>query len=268
MEIKITGMAAVGLALLILCNSAPLCAQEKIELPEAQAAEQVQGAEKETPKKMNVSSYDAAARGANAPMYDYYAKKIKEKTGITKGVCVDLGSGGGYLGLALAKITDLDFVFLDISAEMLEKAKVHIIDDGLQKRAKTLLADVHQIPLPDGSVSLAISRGSVPFWKDPAQAFKEIYRILAPGGMAYVGGGRGTPEMQRQMAERAKAMGLPNRHSTGKPGDKKGGHPHNIPSRDYEEIMKQTGIAKYKVNRGDDGMWIQVWKGPKVHPGT
>ena len=47
---------------------------------------------------MNVIKYDKTARGINAPMYDYYAKKIKEKAGITRGVCIDAGSSGGYLG--------------------------------------------------------------------------------------------------------------------------------------------------------------------------
>jgi ubiquinone/menaquinone biosynthesis C-methylase UbiE len=164
--------------------------------------------DRDKPKKMNAAGYDETARGINAPMYDYYAKVIKEKTGIIKGVCLDVGSGGGYMGLALAKITDLDFIFLDISADMLEKAKLHIVEDGLQKRAKTLLADVHSIPLPDGSINLVISRGSIPFWKDPALALKEIYRVLAPGGKAYVGGGRGTPEVKAQIEAKRKEMGI------------------------------------------------------------
>ena len=203
---------------------------------------------------MNSSRYDDAARGINAPMYAYYAEKIKEKTGMTKGVCLDVGSCGGYLGLVLAKITDLDFIFLDISSEMLEKAKLHITEDGLQKRARTLLADVHSIPLDDGSVNLVISRGSIPFWKDPATALKEVYRVLVPGGKAYVGGGKGTPEIRDQIAARVKEMGnVPDR-------EKWGHGPRNIPKRDYDEIMKQTGIAKFTINKGDDGMWIQIWK--------
>ena len=152
------------------------------------------------------------ARGINAPMYDYYAEKIKEKTGITKGVCLDVGSGGGYLGLSLAKITDLDFIFLDISEKALERAKVHIVEDGLQNRAKTLLADVHSIPLEDGSIDLVISRGSIPFWKYPAKALQEIYRVLAPGGKAYVGGGKGSPEIRKLIAEKtAKLKKVKNR---------------------------------------------------------
>jgi len=216
-------------------------------------------------KKMNVSRYDETARGINAPMYDYYAQKIKEKTGITKGVCLDVGSGGGYLGLALAKITDLDFIFLDISADALEKAKLHIVEDGLGKRAKTLLADVHGIPLPDESINLVISRGSIPFWKDPAKALKEIYRILAPGGKAYVGGGRGTPEIQKQIAAKMKELGKeslkgskPDKSHMDKWHTSKG--PGNMPQRNYDKILKDTDISNYTVNKGDDGMWIQIWK--------
>ncbi len=228
-------------------------------------AEEKSGQDKDASKKINVSRYDESARGVSAPMYDYYAKVIKEKTGITKGTCLDVGSGGGYMGLALAKITDLNFIFLDISADALEKAKAHIIEDGLQKRAKTLLADVHSIPLADGSVNLVISRGSIPFWKDPAKALKEIYRVLAPGGKAYVGGGRGTPEIQAQIAAKRKELGMestdrpmPDKDSKDKGPPDKG--PGKFPQRDYEQFLKDTGITKYSINKGDDGMWIQMWK--------
>jgi SAM-dependent methyltransferase len=204
-------------------------------------------------KQKKVSLYDQTARGINVPMYAYYAGKIKERTGITKGVCLDVGSGGGYLGLALAKITDLDFIFLDISQQALEKAERHIVEDGLQKRAKTLLADVHSIPLADGSVNLVISRGSIPFWEDPARGLKEIYRVLAPGGKAYVGGGRGTPEIQAKIDARRKEAGMP-------PWAKGGKGPARRTHLNLEEIMKETGINTYVVHKGDDGMWIQMWK--------
>jgi SAM-dependent methyltransferase len=209
---------------------------------------------------MNVSDYDEVARTINAPLYDYYARRIKEKTGIAEGVCLDAGAGGGYLGLALAKITDLDFIFLDMSAEALKKAKLHIVEDGLQTRAKTLLANVHSIPLAGGSVNLVISRGSTPFWKDPVGALKEIYRVLAPGGKAYVGGGRGTPEIRAQIEERMTRQGLrwPEGWRHGPASGKSG--PGRLPERDYEPILRTTGIPTYEARRSDDGMWIHLWK--------
>lgn len=211
-------------------------------------------------RKMRVSRYDETARGVNAPIYAYYARQIREKTAITKGLCADLGSGGGYLGLALAKISDLDFIFVDISPQALEKAQEHIVEDGLQQRAKTLLADVHSIPLEDGSVDLVISRGSLPFWKDPVKAFQEIERILAPGGQAYVGGGRGTPEMRERIAERMKTLGKARPDWQKRKDGVPPGPPRRMMNRDFNDIMKQTGIARFAVHKGDDGLWIRIWK--------
>jgi SAM-dependent methyltransferase len=175
-------------------------------------------------KKMHVSRYDERARSLNAPLYAYYAQKIKETTGITRGVCLDVGCGGGYLGLALARVTDLNFIFLDISSAMLERADMHIIEDGLQERARTLLADVHRIPLADGSVDLVISRGSIPFWKEPAAVMK--------------------------------ARGI----ESSKDHKRRDGPPNRMMKRDYNDILQQSGIPHFSVTRGDDGMWIQMWK--------
>jgi len=221
-------------------------------------AEEKTGQDNEVSKKAAVSQYDESIkRAVNAPMYNYYAQKIKEKTGIIKGVCLDVGSGGGYLGLALVKITDLDFIFLDISPEAIEKVKANIVADGLQKRARTIVADVHKIPLPDGSVNLVISRGSIPFWKDPGTAFKEIYRVLAPGGKAYIGGGKGTPEIQAQIAAKRKELGMEPQFKLNLDKDAKVKGPRKFPPRDYNEILKGTGITTYTANKGE---WILIWK--------
>ena len=93
-------------------------------------------------------------------------------------------------------------------------------------------------------------RGSIPFWKDPVVALKEIYRVLAPGGKAHVGGGRGTPEIQAQIEAKRKELGI----------GLMGRGPRNVPPRDYDEILKNTGIIKSSISKGDDGMWIELWK--------
>lgn len=207
-------------------------------------------------KKIHVAKYDKIARSINAPIYAHYADKIKKQTGIYRGTCLDVGSGGGYLGLALSRITDLEFIFLDISPEMITKAGEHIIEDGLTDRAKTMLADVHSIPLADESVDLVISRGSKPFWKDPVAAIREIFRVIVPGGKTFIGGGRGTPEIRKQIAARMEMMGITGFH--GKNG--KGHPPGRRANHDNEEIMKRTGITSYTIIRGDDGAWLSIWK--------
>lgn len=199
-------------------------------------------------------SYDRRALGMDSPMYAYYALKIRDKTGIIKGVCVDAGSGGGYLGLALAGITDLDFIFLDQSEKMIERADLNIKNAGLQKRAQTLHADVHKIPLENESVDLVISRGSIPFWNDPLTALEEMYRILAPGGKIFAGTGRGTPEVQKQVEAKREEMGE-------KPYDWNKNHHHRRGMRcDYDGIKSGINITNFLLNRGEDGTWIQMWK--------
>jgi SAM-dependent methyltransferase len=212
------------------------------------------------PRKMNVAEYDKTAREINAPLYRYYAQKILEKTGITRGVCLDAGCGGGYLGLALAKMTRFSFIFLDKSSEMLERAALHIIEDKLGRRAGTLLADVHSIPLDDQSVDLVISRGSMPFWEDPGTAFKQIHRILAPGGRAYMGGGRGSSEIREEIAARMKQAGkeMPGMKCCGD-GSSRGPHGRRA-HRDYGGFLETAGITNYAVNRGDDGVWVEMWR--------
>jgi len=208
----------------------------------------------ERKKGMDVTGYDRRALGVDSPMYDYYAQKIIEKTGITSGLCVDAGSGGGYLGLALAKITDLAFIFLDQSEKMLERAELNITNAGLKKRARTLHADVHKIPLTNESVDLVISRGSIPFWKEPVTALKEFYRILAPGGMVYVGTGRGTPEVKKQVEAKREELGE-------KPHDWEKEHHHMRGIHcDYDGIQSGISIANFRLNRGEDGSWIHMWK--------
>lgn len=209
--------------------------------------------------------FDITARGINAPIYDYYAGLFKKDSGITKGVCVDVGAGGGYLGLSIAAVTDLEIIFLDIDPGSLEIAQKHITEEGLEKRAKTLVADVHAIPLPDNSADLVVSRGSLWFWEDPAKAMKEIYRILAPGGKAYIGGGKGSPATQEEIEKRKAVLktAMPEKNKKDK-----NSAPFGIGERmqkkiNYKKLMEGTGIGNFDVikNKGDFyGMWIYMWK--------
>ena len=54
-----------------------------------------------------------------------------------------------------------------------------------------VVGDVHNMPYAGGFADLAVSRGSLPFWRDKKKAFGEIYRVLKPGGSAYIGCGFG-----------------------------------------------------------------------------
>ena len=60
---------------------------------------------------------------------------------------------------------------------------------GVEHRINTLEADAHNLPLDDETADIVVSRGSFHIWKDKPKAFSEIYRVLKPGGVAYIGRG-------------------------------------------------------------------------------
>lgn len=200
---------------------------------------------------MNAPEFDRIAREIFGPVYISIAGQIKAKTCITKGACLDLGTGGGYLGIALARITDLDFYLLDSSREMVEIARCNIIDAGLTGRLHAIHGDVHDIPLAESSVELVISRGSIFFWKDKVKAFREIYRVLVPGGVAYIGGGLGAREVRQQVREKMKQAGrtLPGMNN------KKNDH-----QAEYREALQKACIVDSSVTRSEVGLWIEIWK--------
>jgi len=51
--------------------------------------------------QIDANKFDTIARGPFAPMYTLLASQILARSAITSGVCLDLGSGGGYLGWPL-----------------------------------------------------------------------------------------------------------------------------------------------------------------------
>lgn len=133
------------------------------------------------------------------PVFPLLADDFLQKSGITKGVCLDLGAGNGYLGLALAEKSHLQVRLVDVDSEMLEFAQENIRARQLVDRVDTVRADVEALPFQDNYAQLIVSRGSIFFWKNQVAGLNEVYRVLAPGGMSFIGGGFATPELMEEV---------------------------------------------------------------------
>ena len=149
---------------------------------------------KSDPLEMNL-----IARLAFAPIYPYLARQITDKFGVTEGICVDLGSGPASLAIAMARLTDLTVYSLDVQPEMSDVARQNIAEAGFASRIRAVVANVRRLPFLDDTVDLIVSRGSIFFWEDRVTAFREIYRILRPGGVAYCGGSLGDDTIRAQV---------------------------------------------------------------------
>jgi len=134
-------------------------------------------------------SFYHTAVGRFAPVYPALARQIVQDYGITKGICVDVGGGCGMLAMALARITDLTVYVLDLDPYAVRLCNVLVDEAGLTGRVRAVEGDAQNMPFRDNFADLVVSRGSIFFWPDQFAGLKEAYRILKPGGIAYLGGG-------------------------------------------------------------------------------
>ena len=212
-----------------------------------------------TTKKKDRSGSETAgnmnsiAKNLFAPIYPVIAEQAIQRFGITTGTCVDLGSGPASLSIAIAKASDLQVIALDFSNEMHEVAIQNIKESGLSDRIILIHGDVHAIPLPDNTADLIVSRGSMFFWEDIHSAFREIYRILKPGGRTYVGGGFGNQKLRDEIAAKMIA-----KNPDWKQMNQNNMSPEN---RDrFAKMLEEIGVPDYEIIYGDEGFWIVLKK--------
>lgn len=138
--------------------------------------------------------------------YPYVASDILEWSKPKPGVWVDLGAGSGGVGLAVASsknraASQSTIILLDPDAKALSQGLQKGREKGLGNRLVAVVGMAERMPLPENSVDLVFSRGSIWFWKDRVKGIREIYRVLRPGGKAMIGGGLGSEYPERARRE-------------------------------------------------------------------
>ena len=104
---------------------------------------------------------------------------------------VDLGSGGGLdVFLAAAKVGPTGrAIGIDMTPEMIERARRNAQhgNDGMPcTNVEFHLATIDKLPLPDNSVDCVISNCVINLATDKPAVFREIARVLKPGGRVAV----------------------------------------------------------------------------------
>ena len=102
-------------------------------------------------------------------------------------VVVDLGCGGGLdVFLAAAKVGPTGkAIGIDMTPEMLERARRNAAKAAGGKPIANVefhLATIDRMPLPDASVDCVISNCVINLVPDKRAVFREIFRVLKPGG--------------------------------------------------------------------------------------
>ena len=168
-----------------ICTAALLCLLSPIATQPASA---------HGPEDAKKSSAPKGLRGERKlpDRYPYVVKDILKYCRPQKGFWVDLGAGKGQVAIPLIEATGNPVTMLDPNAESMTEGLEIAREKGLEHRLSAVVGVAEKMPFPDNSVDLLVSRGSIFFWDDPAKGLREVYRVLGPGGKAYIGGGAGS----------------------------------------------------------------------------
>jgi len=134
-------------------------------------------------------------------LYDRYPNRIfvkwfqriaaDIKTRGISGKILDIGTGPGRLPIEIAKQVKNAKVFgIDISEDMIKIAKKNVDNEGLGDRVEFKAKSAYDTGFEDNSIDLVLSTGMLHHLSQPIKAFNEIYRILKPGGEAWLFDGR------------------------------------------------------------------------------
>lgn len=124
----------------------------------------------------------------SAQLFSHYAEE-KEKLFPRKSLIVDVGGGTGEDALYFLQ-KGHSVVLLDISDFALktaeEKTRAHNLSSKLAVRKVDY--GLEALPIKDSSVDIVYSRISLNYFdaEHTSKLFKEVYRILKPGGSAYL----------------------------------------------------------------------------------
>ena len=97
---------------------------------------------------------------------------------------LDVGCGAGWLlRLAAEQVTEGRVVGMDVSDEMVRHARRNCAD---LPHVMAVTGSVDEIPWESEFFTKAISVESAYYWPDPAAGLGELFRVLRPGGSAWI----------------------------------------------------------------------------------
>ncbi len=129
--------------------------------------------------------YDLLNRLMSFGLDTYCRKKAARYLALGTGETgLDLGTGTGDLALAVIRRSGpgTHMIGMDITPEMLEQGRRKIKRLGLQDSIELRSGDAEHIDLPDNSVDGCCSAFTVRNLTDIKQGFREMQRVVRPGG--------------------------------------------------------------------------------------
>ena len=172
---------------------------------------------------------------------------------VKDGAVLDIGSGPGFLSTEVArKSPALQVCGIDLSGRMAGNAARRA-----RGTAQFVLGNAAKLPFKSGSIDLAVSTGVFHHLKSPRLVFEECYRVLKPGGEAWIYDGY--PEVFRTHADRknlGEQYGFFVRH-LGSTISAIHGFTREEYETDIKGILEQTGF-KGSYDMAPTDIWMKI----------
>jgi ubiquinone/menaquinone biosynthesis C-methylase UbiE len=124
-----------------------------------------------------------AFRDILPPLVEDLVEQVKSARSV-----LDAGCGPGQFTVMMAeRLPNAEVWGIDLAPAMIDLARTHAAASPAAARLHFQIGDVAQLPFPDGEFDLVLSSGSIKHWPDPVAGLREIHRVLARGGQAFIG---------------------------------------------------------------------------------
>lgn len=118
----------------------------------------------------------------------YYRQVATEVVSVFKEGCMlDLGTGPGNLPVEIIKrAPGIQIVAIDLSRPLIRLAQARALDAGLSQYVSFEVGNAAKLSFVNNRFDMVISTGMLHSLRKPTAVLKEIYRVLKPGGEAWI----------------------------------------------------------------------------------
>lgn len=200
--------------------------------------------------RMSAEEYDSYTASAVDPWDKLIISRLIDEsaTRAPGGRLLDIGTGTAIVLVKLCELDqfrDVELIGMDYYEDMVETARKRVERAGLFNRIRIDREDVHALSYPEGFARYVISKSTIHHWAKPVKAFKEIYRVLEPGGVAIIHEIRrdADPQIIQGFNEMRKAAGVGPTHLEEK-----------YTPNEVRHMCEQAGIAESTlISAPEDG---------------
>jgi ubiquinone/menaquinone biosynthesis C-methylase UbiE len=135
----------------------------------------------------HAAGYDRIASRVFRRLYARVAADVAAAGLADGGRVLDVGTGPGQVPLRIADARPrLQLDGLDLSADMIERARHNATVGGVADRMSFTVGDVAALPYPDAAFDLVVSTMSQHHWPDADAGLRELRRVLRPAGQVWI----------------------------------------------------------------------------------